>query len=464
MQPLRVAARSHHLTLVIGAGASVPSGLPQWTEFAEGLLKDSLGYSEKVIKRLVESQGVRLATEAAMSGLNPTEKRNLIARALYRGRKRADYVPTDLHRAVVDVASRRGPESITIITLNYDDLIERAFELAGLPVRSRSNAGYSGEAGTFTVHHPHGVLGLSGRVGGTYVVTESDYHRSRETQVDWASGLIGESAGKGPIVFVGTSLNDPSLLAYLSALRDRPGINERFAVITHQSIAVDAELEHQAEDVLRRQWEALGVTPIFVQDYGDVTTYVRELKIQTAPGIDSPARRLKALWNKVSDSFDDLQEDWSDRLAATYQTELRQILGPEGNLVLWVGDGKGSLVRVAANDRLHRSVRTLRRIPWSPATGWVATDAVSFSESDAIVRDLTAAEEPPEAVPSRRWKTISGISLTISDTTEARTVVGALTAATTRDPGRLNSAIDTDRWLLSMEASALEWEGVLSLL
>lgn len=461
MQPLRRVARSPHLTLLVGAGASVPSRLPGWEQFAEELLAKSLGYDARVNRRLIKTQGVRLATEAAMSGLSKKEKRALIAKALYKGRKRADYVPTDLHHAVVDVARERGPESITIITLNYDDLIERAFELAGLPVRSRSNAGYAGEAGAYTVHHPHGLLGLPGRSGGNYVVTESDYHHSREAKEDWASGLIGESGGKGPIVFVGTSLNDPNLLAYLSALRDREGIKERLAVIPHQSIAVDSHLEDQAEDVLTRQWEALGVTPIFVQDYGDVTTFVRELEVQKPTGVDSPAQRLRGVWKRVSELFATEQQNWSDHLAETYDSELRQMLGNEGNLVLWIGDGKGDLVRFVANDRLHRSLRSLRRIPWSPRTGWVATDSVTFSESDAIIRDLTVPEPPPEAVPSRRWRTISGISLTLNSS-GTRTIVGALTAATTRAPGKSGAPLDTDRWLRSMKAAAEEWEAVLS--
>jgi NAD-dependent SIR2 family protein deacetylase len=461
MKLIRKAARAEHVSLVVGAGASVPSDLPTWENFARGLLKHGSRPtpSDDAIAAVIDSQGVRLASEAAMNDKTDKDRRDLIARALYGKRARRDYVPTGLHRAVADLAIARGPENLTLITLNYDELLERALELRGATVRARSSAGYSGTSGAHVVHHLHGLLGTS-RYSNEFVVTESDYFWSRDPSSDWRSGVVSEAAAKGPMVFVGTSLVDPNLLHYRCVLRERRGAGQRIAVLPRQGTELGSANHDDARALLRSQWNALGVAPAFVEDYADVTTFVSELVTQRETGRKSPAQRVRALWRAVEEGFETSKQDWSDALAATYRADLRSVLGSEGNLVLWVADGRGSLVRVAGNDRVHRDVRSLRRIPYRFDAGWVATDVVSYSDDDVVIRDLGEADHAPEAVPSRRWRTVAGISLTAA-VDGFPTMVGALTAATTKpDDGGLT--LKVDKWRNAMVAAANEWSSRLS--
>jgi len=97
-------------------------------------------------------------------------------------------------------------------TTNYDDFIERAFELAGRPcsvVVSESHMGGRTTGGNCEVVKFHGDFSFPDRM----VVTESDYQRrlSFETPMDYRfrSDLLGRA-----ILFLGYSFGDPNV-AYL---------------------------------------------------------------------------------------------------------------------------------------------------------------------------------------------------------------------------------------------------------
>jgi hypothetical protein len=97
-------------------------------------------------------------------------------------------------------------------TTNYDDFLERSFELAGRPtsaIVSESHMGSHPSAGRCEIVKFHGDFSFPDRM----VITESDYQRrlSFETPMDYRfrSDLLGRA-----ILFLGYSFGDPNV-AYL---------------------------------------------------------------------------------------------------------------------------------------------------------------------------------------------------------------------------------------------------------
>ena len=112
-----------HLTFVLGAGASAPSGLPMWDEFARRVaLSSGLVDSETAAGLLLSRQDPALVLEGAHAAAGDRWE-DLLVEALYRGE--FDPVPSPLHYAVAGHKIER-PDSTTVATLNFDVLLEQA--------------------------------------------------------------------------------------------------------------------------------------------------------------------------------------------------------------------------------------------------------------------------------------------------------------------------------------------------
>lgn len=93
-----------HLSILVGAGASIPSGLPGWGELVRRLIREGKADEEDdVAGRLLESQGALLAAEAAFpSNATREERVRRVARALSRtkiARPRCRVVFTEASRS-----------------------------------------------------------------------------------------------------------------------------------------------------------------------------------------------------------------------------------------------------------------------------------------------------------------------------------------------------------------------------
>lgn len=119
-----------HLTILLGAGASAPSGLPTWDEFAERLaIQSGLVPDGATARILLEKQDPTIILEAAhaRSGKNWD---SYLREALYGGLA-VRPSPSALHFAAVG-HFLESPESTTLSTLNFDVLLEEAAAREGV--------------------------------------------------------------------------------------------------------------------------------------------------------------------------------------------------------------------------------------------------------------------------------------------------------------------------------------------
>jgi len=132
--PLRECAErvgnAEHLTFLVGSGASVAAGLPNWSQLLSALLvRRSL--SATATEALLASQDALLASEAAFgTRVRPASRQKQIFKALYGTTDVAmagkNFTATSMHVAVAASAVNRGPSKVTLMTVNYDDLLEEA--------------------------------------------------------------------------------------------------------------------------------------------------------------------------------------------------------------------------------------------------------------------------------------------------------------------------------------------------
>ena len=216
----------------------------------------------------------------------------------------ADYPPSSLHRLLARLPAllreRGAEEQLLVLTTNYDDLVERAFEDAGERVRRRLVRGEARPAaraasgigrrtgepvpikaankytGLALAERPvilklHGAVDRDDTTRDSYVLTEDSY-------IDYLAGPYGRQAD--PVVAAGEDVGQPLPLprlldARLEHARDPEAALGQRASSARKSWAVQLEQAGEAaREVERQLWSRRGDVDLI---YAPLREYVERL-------------------------------------------------------------------------------------------------------------------------------------------------------------------------------------------
>ena len=126
------AGAAHHLVVLVGAGASLAAGLPNWDALLSELLKRALHKESDPGKKAALSE-VAAEWQEPTNGWTPLEKGSLLGHALgpiplqeaiaEQFRRKPESSPTPTHEALAALSP-----GTAYITTNYDQLLEAALE------------------------------------------------------------------------------------------------------------------------------------------------------------------------------------------------------------------------------------------------------------------------------------------------------------------------------------------------
>ncbi len=283
----------------LGAGANL-CGRPHDSEWAVG--RRFLPSGAELAAYLADLSRYPEEAEADLLRVSQYVDAVLGERALYeylRTAFNADYPPNALHRLLVDVAVRlreRGRPGLLVLTTNYDDALERAFEEANEPYQV---LWYDAKRGSgHFMHRANGkvspirkpnetltgdralILKLHGAVDRTdpdvdsYVITEDDY-------IDYEERIpvnIRARMADSHFLFLGYSLRDWNLRVILSRIWD----GRRLA---SQSWAVQRE-SGRLSAIEKKLWQSRGDVELL---YVELDEYVANLRAELPAQIRAAA-------------------------------------------------------------------------------------------------------------------------------------------------------------------------------
>ncbi|GAA2552559.1 hypothetical protein HD598_001701 [Neomicrococcus aestuarii] len=406
-----LAGTSHHLTFILGAGASAPSGLPTWDQFAIRVATLSgLVEKEDTAASLLERQDHAILLEAAKykSGDRWAE---YLFEALY-GTVSENLQPSPLHLAVVG-HYLSDPKRCTIATLNFDPLLEEALS------DNSSEDVYIGIDGidepdeSHTVHHLHGALYI-GEDEYHYlepIITFKDFAELVDAKAPWQKEFLEKALRKGPILLAGTSYRDPDIRQWLHEIMMRAESESFFSpivTIVREGLRLDKEVFDEIDGALAAEWEAIGIKALRLQDLSDVAALIRELESMDKPDYVPPQKRAQQVWKRHKEKFKELQPQYSAALS-TSATEISSHLGMEAlKCTLWIANGYGSLARWATESTHYLSVNQLKLVPTGHDSPWIAGEAISTEEPKIknVIRDNRL--EP-------RWKSVIAVPIFVGD-------------------------------------------------
>jgi hypothetical protein len=400
MTQFQLSGIEKHLTLLLGAGASTNSGLPNWDELAVRLLLRSKSVTSiDAARLLVARQDPMLVAEAARKSPGANWHRSVKA-ALYEGA--TDLTPSSLHVAAASHLLAGTGSDTTLMTLNFDTLLEGAIR-DGTPTHVEARADGERPDGVHAVHHLHGIV--SPDEVRDVVLTLSDFNVLIGDSASWQLELLKNAVNAGALVIVGTSYRDPDVRRWLHvALADQPHDHAALVLLARQGFDLSRAQFAELKDALADQWRSIGFEPVLVEDFSDAAQIVRELRSIHNEGYQAPQERARVIWDAHTDQFEGLQRRYSDQLEVD-ASQLREALDVDHlNVTLWLADAQGHIARWAAQDRHYRDSSDLRLVDSGHDSQWIAGRALG-GES-VLFQDLKSGG-------TRRWSTVLAVPVRV---------------------------------------------------
>lgn len=438
------------ITLVVGAGASMEAELPSWPELIERLLERIADDHPRLVEAADRRDWIRRTLErdellgagAVVEVMAESDLDTLLPKALYGDAGPRE--PGPIARQVAQLRQRFG-DRVTILTTNYDDLIERALLTAGFTksqVKSYVRRRKDPPAGAVPVTHLHGFAGRDG-ASKNLILTEEHYHKMQRGH-SWQEEYVTDRLENSLCLFIGTSLTDPNLIRYLYGYNGAKRTRHHAAVFVRQGDLDDATATVRAarEEAIGKRWRRCGVETVFVDHFADGAQLLHEIAHRRAAGDayeSFPARSRHTLELIKRDLFaiDGDDERFVERqvtLSGWLRSHLYNLvntaLGGEGllgderlALALWLlGPDGMTLTGWAHSDRAHQDLATIEAVPIAAGSEWVAVRTICKGVRVELDRENAVS----------RWRFVRGLPLVLDEPT--RMPVGCLTISSTK-PG-----------------------------
>jgi len=244
IRDLNKAFSKKELVLVLGSGVSMSSGLPDWDTLLQRLLvqielgknksKTSLAIITKLFTEvfapnpLIAARYVRQHCDSDRIGKKKSFEK-LVHDALYE----KELVNNEKFFEEVKQFCIGGDfRADSIITYNFDDLLENFLLANHIPYKLVYKEGMRPSKQETTIYHVHGFLPQNGASDGLITLSEDMYHQQYYDFYNWSNLLQINKFTDKTCLFIGFSLTDPNTRRLLDiSLKQKGTSNKRHYLI-----------------------------------------------------------------------------------------------------------------------------------------------------------------------------------------------------------------------------------------
>lgn len=289
--------KDEDIVLVLGAGISIDAGIPLWYELIKKLLIEMINEKLRIKKKSFSKDEVNQLVQLAYSNMedsplaqmryiknafDDSSYNQLIHSVLYENNPK---VSTELLKAISEICTprRRHIGVRSIITYNFDDLVERRLMNKGINYVSIVRENDISVIESLNIYHVHGYLPsrLNEIDNDTNIVfSEEDYHKVYRDAYSWSNIIQLNSFRENTCLFIGCSLNDPNLRRLLDvALRDgeKPrhyAILKKRRLKTKDNVEINPSVFKAYEiidnSIRESYFWSLGINIIWINDYDEI--------------------------------------------------------------------------------------------------------------------------------------------------------------------------------------------------
>lgn len=302
---LREALRRGRLTLVCGAGASVEAGIPAWGDLLVRLLGS-------MMERISEDYSLNLGSKAAGEFQRRNGGSSLILGKYLKNNLGNDFEsevrdalyvtePTrsQLIESIVQLSrpQRDGRPLDSIITFNFDGLIEENLSANTIPNKPIFSEAINHDSNEIPVYHVHGYLPRTGQIppDTDLVFSEDAYHTQFIDPFSWSNLIQLNKLTQNTCLFVGISLTDPNMRRLLDvAWRKNPDKTLTHYIVKRLPKFSDGDVLDEVSKLLEEQdANALGLNVVWVDEFAELPIFLQEIAGNRRDGSVSKTEKTK---------------------------------------------------------------------------------------------------------------------------------------------------------------------------
>lgn len=262
--------KQNTISLFLGAGVSASAGVIAWDGLIEQLcVKNEIpkidSDLDNVVKGriIVEKYNVR---NQEFPRDNDEEESLKIYQQDVRNILYAHTKDSDLIKALTHIVQKCKTESV--ITYNYDDLLEKELLKQGSICRSIYNK--SRPDGELPVYHVHGFIPEDPKSPCSAIVLgEKEYHRIYQEPYNWGNVEQLHALNRNTCLFIGLSMTDPNLRRLL----DISALNSEKDTVHYVFLR---KIEHNVE-LMNQIMRSFGVDCIWYNEHSDLPDLLKKL-------------------------------------------------------------------------------------------------------------------------------------------------------------------------------------------
>ena len=287
LEMAKTSLTEERFTLFLGAGVSMSAGLPSWWKLLEDMIDTSKqkefkdGDIEKLTKvcynsSIVMGRFVRMMMEKKS---NDEDYYQCLHDALYGG---ISAYRSPLIDEICNLVDSKKSQAQSIITYNFDDVMERALRKRG--IENYSVFGQNQPQQLFPIYHVHGFIPYANKddIKSVPVLSEEEYHRVYASSYNWSNVEQLHALSRTTCIFIGLSMTDPNLRRLLDiAIQDSENDPRHFVFLPRISeFGTDKNAEAKNNEAMKIQKQIfmeLGLRVIWYRDYNELPKLLKEI-------------------------------------------------------------------------------------------------------------------------------------------------------------------------------------------
>ena len=287
----KVSFREDRCSFFLGAGVSMAAGGLSWEKLLRVILRrfKKIG-KQKDFNKIYDSCGrspIILGRYAASNDKILKDVSEYLRKyVLY---KNVNPQESELFKAICEAV--KGPDNEdglvvesnkvnSIITYNYDDLVETALEAKGISV-ARISMKNRCTRQEFPVYHVHGLIPQDSRgLIASPILSEKEYHQLYKESYHWSNVEQLHALDRNTCFFIGLSMTDPNLRRLLDISRTNSDYSCRhFAFLQRIPLFAPEEVEKNRIhfQTIEFQLSDLGVHVIWYENHSEVPEMIRRI-------------------------------------------------------------------------------------------------------------------------------------------------------------------------------------------
>jgi len=216
---LKIKLKQSDVTLVLGSGVSRSAGLPDWKGLLEKLVQsqgDDECPNNRDFEKLYDSlshSSIRMASYIEQLHFKDDSKAMIrrMREILY---EKGTDLQSPLTRQICSLIEKYNQQVRSVITYNYDNLIERGLDNLGLEYLTVYQNNRQDDRHKLPIYHVHGHIAPNNSEMenvSDIVFTESSYHEKYTNVYHWSSVEQLHAFERNTCLFIGLSMDDPNM-------------------------------------------------------------------------------------------------------------------------------------------------------------------------------------------------------------------------------------------------------------